>query len=117
MPAWLEPAWGEFLQRLEQDRLAHALLLSGPAGTGKLDLARQMMACLLCLQPSPGACGECRSCQLLTSGLGQTSRIEEISPAYNSNRIALIACIVFPRPISSARMAACRGYRKAIPRN
>ncbi len=66
--AWLKPARDEFRERLESGRLAHALLLSGPAGTGKLDLALEIAAGLLCQEESWPACGSCRSCQLLSTG-------------------------------------------------
>jgi DNA polymerase-3 subunit delta' len=66
--AWLKPVHDEFRERLESGRLAHALLLSGPAGTGKLDLALEIAAGLLCQEKSWPACGSCRSCQLLRTG-------------------------------------------------
>ena len=53
--------------------------------------------------------------QLLTSGFGQISSTLRTSPEYNSKRMVLIACIVFPKPISSARTAEYRGYRNAMP--
>lgn len=65
---WLNPVRTEFVDRLNSGRLAHALLLSGPAGTGKQDLAREMAAGLLCLESGMQACGNCRSCQLLDTG-------------------------------------------------
>jgi DNA polymerase-3 subunit delta' len=66
---WLQPAWALFRERIEADRLAHALLLHGPRGTGKSQLARAMLETLLCLEPgAAGACGHCRSCALLVSG-------------------------------------------------
>ena len=52
------------MQRLEADKLAQALMIEGPSGVGKTDLARAMVAKLLCRGNQPGACGECRSCQL-----------------------------------------------------
>lgn len=65
---WLEPLWREFTERLDSGRMAHALLLSGAQGTGKLALAEEFMASLLCLEGKRPACGRCRSCQLLGSG-------------------------------------------------
>jgi DNA polymerase-3 subunit delta' len=65
---WLEPVRAEFAERLKSGRLAHALLLSGLAGTGKLDFAREMAGGLLCLEGSMPGCGGCRSCQLLSTG-------------------------------------------------
>lgn len=65
---WLERPWNEFAARLEQGRLPHALLVSGPEGTGKAELANAMMDGLLCEQAGAGACGSCRSCRLLAGG-------------------------------------------------
>ena len=65
---WLEPVRAEFIERLKSGRLAHALLLSGPAGSGKLDFAMEMAGELLCLKGSMPGCGSCRSCQLLKTG-------------------------------------------------
>jgi DNA polymerase-3 subunit delta' len=50
-------------------KLAHALLVAGPAGIGKLPLCQALASLLLCEQPAAGtACGGCRSCDLLTAG-------------------------------------------------
>ena len=65
---WLSGHWSFFLQRLEADKLAHALMIEGPSGVGKTQLARAMIARLLCREDQPRACGQCRSCQLLVSG-------------------------------------------------
>ncbi|NIM70333.1 MAG: DNA polymerase III subunit delta' [Xanthomonadales bacterium] len=66
---WLEQNWEAFETQLEAGRLAHALLVSGPLGTGKSALADAMAARLLCVEPgASGACGQCRSCQLRAGG-------------------------------------------------
>jgi len=62
---WLDGHWSFFMQRLNLDKLAHALLIEGPAGIGKTVLARAMAARLLCRENQPLACGNCRSCKLL----------------------------------------------------
>ena len=69
MYPWLASVWHSWLQSFAQQRLAHAWLLSGPLGLGKLELARQMAQMLLCQHPSAtGACGLCHSCTLLAHG-------------------------------------------------
>jgi len=62
---WLESHWSFFLRRFESGKLAHAMLIEGPAGNGKTALATAMVALLLCREPQKFACGQCRSCKLL----------------------------------------------------
>ncbi len=72
---WLNPVREEFSRRLQADRLAHAFLLSGQSGTGKLQFATEMTAALLCQDNSWPACGKCRSCQLHASGAHPDFRV------------------------------------------
>lgn len=65
---WQQELWIELTAQVLQQRLSHALLLSGPAGVGKRWFARALAAFLLCEQRSGYACGECRSCQQLAVG-------------------------------------------------
>jgi DNA polymerase-3 subunit delta' len=64
---WLDAEWRSLRGRIAQDRLHHALLLSGPAGIGKRRLAERTAAALLCAS-ADAPCGTCRSCRLLASG-------------------------------------------------
>lgn len=73
---WLQPHWQFFLERLQQDRMAHAIMIEGPAGSGKNALATAMVAKLLCSEEQPGACGQCRSCKLLEGGGAHPDRFE-----------------------------------------
>jgi DNA polymerase-3 subunit delta' len=66
--SWLQPAWQQFCDNLAAQRLAHALMLQGPAGIDKSSLARAMAAKLLCTESGDSACGDCRSCRLMVSG-------------------------------------------------
>lgn len=71
---WNNPVWQGLLERI--DSLSHGLLLTGPAGVGKVHFAEQFAAWLLCESSTKGqtsnhpnsACGTCPSCQLLASG-------------------------------------------------
>lgn len=66
---WLAPTMTQLSSLATQQRLAHALLLSGMKGVGKSHLAKALTAFLLCRTPEPDrACGQCKSCLLLAAG-------------------------------------------------
>lgn len=58
--------WQRLVTAFRQERLAHAYLFFGPAGSGKEGHAIELAAIINCLQPDDngfeGACGECPSC-------------------------------------------------------
>jgi DNA polymerase-3 subunit delta' len=67
---WQQEAWQKLCGLQAQQRLPHALLLSGSRGIGKLRFAKALAQRLLCEQPQDDvACGQCRQCQLNLSGL------------------------------------------------
>ena len=63
---WHDAVWQSLSGRREQ--LSHALLIHGLPGLGKTGFAVRLARMLLCDQPvADGACGQCRSCQLLAA--------------------------------------------------
>lgn len=69
MYPWLQADWQRLVQRAQDHRLPHALLIAGPQGLGKLALAEHFARYLLCDAPrGDQPCGECRGCKLLAAG-------------------------------------------------
>lgn len=65
---WQQELWLELTSLVLQQRLSHAVLLTGPEGVGKRWFARALAAFVLCEQRSGYACGQCRSCAQLAVG-------------------------------------------------
>jgi len=69
--SWLSEPWQRLCRILAEDRLPHALLITGEQGVGKRFFADQLAALLVCEQPdlTTGArCGHCKQCELTTAG-------------------------------------------------
>ena len=65
--AWLEPYWQIIWSAWENHRGAHAWMIVGPHGSGKLQLPIILSRFLLCQNGQVG-CGSCRGCLLLKEG-------------------------------------------------
>jgi len=66
---WHEQQWKSVETRLQQGRLPHALLLTGPQGIGKVEFAQQLAAGLICSQAAgTQVCGSCQNCNLIAAG-------------------------------------------------
>ncbi len=67
--SWQESQWENLSQQIAQQRLAHALILTGVSGLGKLSLANHIAEVILCKNDkTQEACGQCHSCQLFRAG-------------------------------------------------
>lgn len=66
---WQYDNWPLLRQYIQQNRIPHALLISGANGIGKQDLVRQFAYSLLCTKADADGfyCRECRSCRLIES--------------------------------------------------
>jgi len=67
---WLEPARKTLIAALQQERLPHALLLTGQPGTGKAAFSNYLAQLLLCQQPTASRmpCGTCPGCIQFAAG-------------------------------------------------
>lgn len=67
---WQLEYWAQLQTRAREARLAHGMLFTGPAGTGKAEFATNFAHSLLCRQRSADghACGSCDACLLLQAG-------------------------------------------------
>ena len=64
-----EPIERTLKNAIEQDKVSHAYLFTGPRGTGKTTTARLLAKALLCEQgPTPNPDGTCGDCLLIAEG-------------------------------------------------
>ena len=70
------------MRALDENKLTHAYLFSGPRGCGKTSSARILARCVNCAKgPTSHPCGECESCKALATGGPGSIDVVEIDAA------------------------------------
>ncbi|WP_428240965.1 DNA polymerase III subunit delta' [Gynuella sp.] len=67
-PIWFEPVYRAQLQRFTQQKLPHAILLSGGRESGAEILADRLAERILCQRDNQFSCGQCKACLLVGAG-------------------------------------------------
>lgn len=97
---WHQPLTTRFVQQRQQQRMAHAILLSGEAGLAKTAFSGRLAAGMLCINPEDSLpCGHCHSCQLMQADThpdhlliqpeeaGKTIKIDQIRTLINKQAL------------------------------
>jgi len=104
---WQTLQWQQLTRQRQQDRLAHALLFQGPAGTGKKHFAHELANAMLCRQAADSgmACGHCESCMLIKAGTHADFRLLKPTPPATSTS---------KNPVLSIKIDALRDMYRAL---
>jgi len=128
---WLQQQWQQLQTTIQQGRLGHAILLTGPEGLGIRDFANNLSNSLLCDAPDTSGqhCGMCRSCILIEAGnhpdllfvepeeIGKQIKVDQIrdlvdyfhlSSQFNKYKIAVI------EPAESMNRSSANGLLKTL---
>jgi len=128
---WQEQQWQQLVHTRQARRLPHALLMQGPAGTGKNDFARGLAQALLCEHTDSRGypCGQCKGCRLFASEThpdyieiipeeeGKAIKVDQIrglidalclSPHFGGYRVILVS------PADSMNTAAANSLLKTL---
>ncbi len=86
---WQAEIWNQATRYLSDNRLAHAILLSGPAAIGKLEFSLSFIQRLNCTNPTLDnlACGECKDCHLFTAETHPDVRLLNHDESLDKNKV------------------------------
>lgn len=86
---WQQRAYAQACEAIDAGRLAHGLLLCGPANLGKGAVAGRLARRMLCTTPDAARepCGRCRGCQLLAAGTHPDYRLVSFVPNKEGTRL------------------------------
>jgi len=128
---WALSQWQQLVQRVNEQRLPHAMLFCGIEGLGKFDVARKFAQSLLCQQPDDNhmPCNQCRSCSQFEANThpdylfiepdeeGKAIKVDQIrllvdqfglASHYGAYRVAII------NPAESMNLAAANSLLKSL---
>lgn len=112
---WQAGLWASLRRLSGEQRLPHALLLAAADGMGKQQFARAFAAWTLCREPQPeGACGQCRSCQLLAAG--SHPDLLWISPESDGDKVSKVIKVDQARAVVefANQSAQMQGWRVVV---
>lgn len=129
--SWQEQQWQKLWQAKQDNRLPHALLFAGIAGTGKHIFAKHFTLALLCQQVSVQGmpCEKCHACRLVESGVhpnvmwvtpekeGQAIKVDQIrdvSDFINQSSLQGIFRIVVINPADYMNTSAANALLKTL---
>lgn len=117
---WQNNQWQQIQRQRLQNRLPHALLFTGPAGTGKQCFARALAGSLLCSHPLDDgqACGVCDACRLFDAGTHPDTRwLQPVVPetSTSKNPVMTIRTGMIEALVNTlAATSQFGGYRTAV---
>jgi DNA polymerase III subunit delta' len=120
---WQQDQWQQIQRQRQQNRLPHALLFTGPAGTGKQRFARTLSRSLLCSNPLDNgqACGVCESCRLFDAGTHPDTRwLQPVAPETSTSKNPVMAIktgMIEVLVNTLATTSQFGGYRTAVIAN
>lgn len=112
---WQQGLWQSVCRLANEQRLPHALLLAAAEGMGKRQFARVLAWWRLCQQPTAeGACGHCRSCQLLKAGTHPD--LLWVSPEGEGDKVSKVIKIEQARAVVefASQSAQMQGHRVVV---
>ena len=89
--AGLDAKMEQLMRSAQAGRIVHALLFSGPHGTGKRTMARLFAQAVLCSAPNERPCGVCPACKKLLSGAHPDVHI--VAPEKNTIKVDQIRAL------------------------